>query len=98
MFYFVMQTLVKHRVICISYKFPTQPTLLKKWLVEIKLSNFRPPKAQTCSYHHPEKMAAFGYPSAKISVKVGNAPTVSPVVDRATHRQAPTAKEPLQKN
>ena len=93
-----MQTLVKHRVICISYKFPTQPTLLKNVLVENKAFKLQAAKAQTCSYHHPEKMAAFGYPSAKIYVKVGNAPTVSPVVDRATHRQAPTAKEPLQKN
>ena len=48
--------------------------------------------------HHPEKMAAFGYPGVKISLNVGDAPTVSPVVDRATHRQAPTAKEPLPKN
>ena len=43
-------------------------------------------------------MAAFGYPGVKISLNVGDAPTVSPVVDRATHRQAPTAKEPLPKN
>ena len=49
----------------------------------------------TCSDRHREKVAALGYPSANTSLTEDDVPTVFPVVDRASHRQAAAAKEPL---
>ena len=73
----------KNRVTCGWFKFPTESTLFKK-------TNVKPTKhSRLCSLREnlfrlrsgPEKMAALGYPGAKISLKEDDVPTLFPVVE-----------------
>ena len=74
------------------FKFPTDPLLLKKWLVKIKRANFKPTKHSrlcavhfetTCFERDPETMAALGYAGAGVSLKSDAVPSIFPAVEAA---------------
>ena len=74
------------------FKFPTDPLLLKKWLVKIKRANFKPTKHSrlcavhfetTCFERDPETMAALGYAGARVSLKSDAVPSIFPAVEAA---------------
>ena len=73
----------KNNVTCSWFKFPMEP--IKKKKVNFKPTKHRP----LCSLqenlfqlrYRPEKMAALGYPDAKISLKEDVVPTLFPVVE-----------------
>ena len=81
----------------IFFKFPTDPLLLKKWLVKIKRANFKPTKhttqstlclcavnfETTCFERDPETMAALGYAGARVSLKSDAVPSIFPAVEAA---------------